>query len=290
MDSKQYNTYHEKKSHTEPDFPYNTYLCTIPFDFPSVSIHWHNEAEIIAVKKGTGIVNVNFSSYKVNEGEYVFILPGQLHSISQFENSKMEYENIIFEKNFVANSNDITSHIILSILSGEYDTNTIIDQSVSYYKEFDNIIKYIDNLCSKKSAGYQVAVKGKIFELFYLLISNHKKTESTRNNTEYEKIKKIFDYICENYAEKISVKNAADICCYSSSYFMKFFKQTTGMGFIEYLNSYRLETAAQMLSASNDNILDIAEKTGFENLSYFNRSFKKKFGLTPGQYRKKIKR
>ena len=70
---------------------------------------------------------------------------------------------------------------------------------------------------------------------------------------------------------------------------MKFFKQTTGMGFIEYLNSYRLETAAQMLSASNDNILDIAEKTGFENLSYFNRSFKKKFGLSPGQYRKKLK-
>ena len=60
-----------------------------------------------------------------------------------------------------------------------------------------------------------------------------------------------------------------------------------GVGFIAYLNDFRLEIAAQMLLAADTNIMDIASACGFDNLSYFNRSFKKKYGVTPGRFRKK---
>lgn len=78
----------------------------------------------------------------------------------------------------------------------------------------------------------------------------------------------------------------AKLCFYSKSYFMKFFKESMGISFIAYLNNYRLEIAARMLQATDDNILDISSACGFDNLSYFNRSFKKKYGVTPGKYRK----
>ena len=68
---------------------------------------------------------------------------------------------------------------------------------------------------------------------------------------------------------------------------MKFFKQSMGMGFIAYLNDFRLEIAARMLLSADANILEIASVCGFENLSYFNRSFKKKYGVAPGRFRKK---
>ena len=96
MQLTKYEIYHENKCHTSLDFPYNTYLCTIPLDFNAVNIHWHEEVEIIVIKKGTGIVSVNLTEYKVCEGDAVFIMSGQLHSISQLENSTMEYENILF--------------------------------------------------------------------------------------------------------------------------------------------------------------------------------------------------
>ena len=58
------------------------------------------------------------------------------------------------------------------------------------------------------------------------------------------------------------------------------------MGFVRYLNDYRLGMAGQMLKENTDSILEIAQNAGFENLSYFNRMFKRKYGVTPGQYRK----
>ena len=66
---------------------------------------------------------------------------------------------------------------------------------------------------------------------------------------------------------------------------MKFFKETMGVSFIQYLNDYRLEIAAELLTTTTDNILDIAFHTGFNNISYFNRCFKNKYGVSPGRYR-----
>ena len=63
-------------------------------------------------------------------------------------------------------------------------------------------------------------------------------------------------------------------------------KNSIGMPFTAYLNDYRLTLAAKALLESHKAILDIATECGFENLSYFNRQFKKKYGTTPSNYRK----
>jgi AraC-like DNA-binding protein len=84
----------------------------------------------------------------------------------------------------------------------------------------------------------------------------------------------------------LTPEEIAQECYYSKSHFMKFFKETMGMSFTQYLNDYRLNIAGQTLRSTTDNISNIAQNTGFDNLSYFTRMFKKKYGLTPGEYRK----
>ena len=69
MDSTRYEIFHEAKTHTSHDFPYNTYVCAIPLDFHYVPIHWHEEMEIIVIKKGAGIVTVNLVPYDVAAGD-----------------------------------------------------------------------------------------------------------------------------------------------------------------------------------------------------------------------------
>ncbi len=78
-----------------------TYLCSIPLDFGYVPMHWHDEMEIIYIKKGNGTITVDFTQHTVSAGDIALILPGQLHSIGQFESESMEYENIIFHPNML---------------------------------------------------------------------------------------------------------------------------------------------------------------------------------------------
>lgn len=61
----------------------------------------------------------------------------------------------------------------------------------------------------------------------------------------------------------------------------------TGQSFISFLKEYRLNAAAEALHTTDEPVLTIASQCGFENLSYFNRSFKAHFGMTPREYRKK---
>ena len=96
MNSLEYENLLENKTHADPMFPYNTYLCSIPLDFNSVSLHWHEFMEIIYIKKGKGNVTVDFTTHYVEEGDIIIILPGHIHGISQHEGYSMEYENILF--------------------------------------------------------------------------------------------------------------------------------------------------------------------------------------------------
>ena len=86
--------------------------------------------------------------------------------------------------------------------------------------------------------------------------------------------------------EKITIADMAEVIGFSASHFMKYFKQNMGQSFIDYLNDYRLTMASRMLVASEASVLSIAQEVGIDNMSYFNRVFKRKFGMTPRDFRK----
>ena len=105
-----------------------------------------------------------------------------------------------------------------------------------------------------------------------------------------EKLKLVLQYIKEHYQHPITVRELADACHFSEYYFMRFFKQYMNMTCVEYLNQYRMEIAAGKLSGSGESITEIALDAGFNNISYFNRVFKKSFGMTPKEYRKTVRK
>ncbi len=289
MNYNQYEIYHEVKQHTPPDFPYNIYLCSIPLDFDHVSMHWHEEMEIIVIKKGLGIVYVDLVRLDVKSGDLIFILPGQLHSIERKENFVMEYENIIFRPDILRTyGNDLCSNDFLRpVFEGNFDFPLLIDETKSYYLQVFQNIENLDSLCNKKPFGYQLGIKANLFQIFFTVISNNPfNKHKHQKNKSLDKMKIVLMYIQKNYSRQITIEEIAGICYYSKSHFMKFFKASMGQGFVQYLNDYRLDIASHMLTSTSDNIIDIASKTGFDNLSYFNRIFKKKYGISPGQYRK----
>lgn len=290
MNINEYQNYHETKAHTSAEFPYNTYLCSIPLDFPGVPLHWHDEMELVVIKKGQGYVSVDFDKHLVHSGDIIMICPGCLHAIEQDASYKMEYENIIFKPELLSSgANDLCMlQYMKPLLDGTLPVEHFLTPAHEVFESLSNCIRQIDLVCADQTTGWQLAVKSALFYFFFLLISERqKKTVSISHNPKsLEKMKTVLKYVEEHYIEKLTIDDMAKLTFYSKSHFMKFFKVHMGTGFTEYLNDYRLTMAARLLKSSDESILMIAEESGFDNLSYFNRIFKRKYGVSPGSYRK----
>ncbi|MBR1742331.1 MAG: helix-turn-helix transcriptional regulator [Lachnospiraceae bacterium] len=289
MNILEYENYHEEKQHGYADFPYNTYLCTIPLDFKEVPTHWHDEMELIYIKKGTGIVAVDFEEHIVTSPSILFILPGQLHAISQYREDTMEYENIIFSPDMLLSRQpDSTgTNFIHPLIHRRISVPSIFTPAFPYYTEISAPIDACDEICRTRPQGYEFYIKSQLFLFFYLL-NRHCRDFVTKQKKiqNLEKMKLIIKYIENHYMDRITIQDIADVADFSESHFMRYFKETLGTTFIDYLRDYRLTMAARLLKGSESAILDIAAECGFDNLSYFNRSFKKKYELTPREYRR----
>lgn len=287
MNILEYENTQEIKSHGLADFPFNIYLCSIPLDFSLVPAHWHNDMEIIYVKKGTGRINVDLTPIVANQGDIVVVPPGQLHSIEQFEEQSMEYENIIFQLNMLmAVQGDIcTEKFFQPLLQRQIGIWNHYTPDSSVYPVLSECLDHMDAICKNFSPGYELAIKGQLFTFFHALFSLTREPLPIHQNKSLDRLKDILKYVETNYHEKISIADAAGICGFSQSHFMKFFKNNMAVSFTDYLNDYRLTMAARLLVSSSDAIVNIAAETGFDNLSYFNRLFKRKYGCTPTSFR-----
>ncbi len=289
MNILEYENYQETKPHTDSRFPYNTYPCTIPLDFNEIPLHWHNEMEIIYIKKGRGTVSIDFDSHYVEAGDIIVVIPGQIHGISRLENYTMEYENIIFspEMLYSGYQDTLGEEFFVPFLSGKISFCHVITKDCENYSSIAGCLDRADKLCATSPKGYRLAVKGCLFEFLFELYKFCDTDAPVKSDKNLDRIKEIIKYIETNYENTISIDEIAAVSGFSASHFMRFFKKIMGTSFIDYLNDYRLSMASRMLISSDDNIIDIASHCGYDNLSYFNRLFKRKYGMTPSSYRSK---
>ena len=284
---KEAKAYHETKPHSSKMFAYNVYPCTIPQDFFFVSMHWQDSVEMIYIKQGEGYVQVDFETYDAKAGDIFLILPGHLHGIRQKERLRMEYENIIFDLNFLgSNLFDLCSQKYWQPLVNE--SLTLPAYISTEHPQNQKIRFYLDSsdyLCSRRTKGYELAVRGNLMLVFSLLFEMAETSKVCRLPN-MEKIKQVLSNIETHYDQKLTIESMAADCNYSASHFMRWFKEMTGSSFTEYLIEYRLGKAAQQLKSTDDTILEIAQRTGFDNISNFNRLFKKRLGVTPSVFRK----
>ncbi len=281
-----YQAIRENASHFTGLFPYNTYLCSIPYDFASVPLHWHDDTEFIYIKKGQGIIHVGASQTHVKAGDIALILPGTIHGILQDNDAKMEYENIIFDSKILDNSLDDTYETYLApLFCGQIDLPIFFKPGVSGYDSVKKYLDISDNISAHQVGGWGIAIKGNLMLLFFDLVNLYEGKAAKGQSRHIDRLKPVLKYIEDNYASPVAVADLASLLGFSQSHFMRFFKESLGVSCITYLNDYRLSMAARLLLSTEDSVLAISEQTGFENLSHFNRLFKKKYNKTPREYR-----
>ncbi|MBR1721890.1 MAG: AraC family transcriptional regulator [Treponema sp.] len=288
---------HETVSHGKKTFPFTVYHARIPDWLMGFPLHWHDEFELIYITCGQGIFTVNGKCYLCKEGDLVVIPPGAIHSIERNQEDCIEYFNILFSFSLLEeNSMSLCYKKFLTLIS-EYDCmkENRIECDSRIGKMLASSVKDLIDNRHQKYSGYELMIKSQLYKILYILFHENlnEKKEKSHNQKEMEnarRLKKILLYTREHFTEKISIDEAAKIVFLSPSRFMAFFKSQTNTSFVQYLINYRLEIAAEEIIQSRLTITEIAMKNGFENISYFIRSFKKKFGKSPLVYRKNLQK
>ena len=117
----------------------------------------------------------------------------------------------------------------------------------------------------------------------YLATADYVKSRFQTTNT---RVRKIHEFLMKNYREEVTLQQVAEVAHMAPASVSRFFKGATGLSIFEYLNKIKIDFARQLLLNTDMGIVPISYDCGFNNLSHFNKQFKKFSGWTPSQYRK----
>ncbi len=276
----QFLKYHEARERGTGNFPVELYQIDPSHSRYIMVCHWHAEYEIIHVLAGRLVCRIGENTFTANPGDILFINEGELHAAVP-ENCR--YECLVFDMGKLLKTHGACAACLSGLRAeGRRFANSIEETTLQKH------ILALFAACKKPMAdGQYFVICGYLFTLFGMFMQQKVfSDEAAHSQTQLavSRLKRVLDFIENNYTAHISLEELADIAEMSSKYFCTFFKKMTGSTPIEYLKQYRISAACLMMSDPTRTITDIAMDCGFNDLSYFIHEFKAAKGITPKQY------
>ena len=271
----------ENKPHGTKDDPFSTYHIQNGGQSFQIPVHWHDELEIIYVKSGFLTVNISGENYIGKPGDAFVVSPGNLHFMGS-QNGTVDYFTFLFPLKYIAFRSDdmLDDKLIEPLNSGHLMISPEIKDTVKeqceqlagvYAAEIDKSESKITSQIRKKIILLQF-----IHELWKkgFIVEND---TTGRNTVEKEMV----SYIQQNYTGKILLREFGEQFHLSEKYISRYFKEHFHITLSRYVTYLRLEHAKQMLQETDISVTEVAMQSGYQNISYFIRSFKKTYGVSP---------
>ena len=275
----------ENKPHGTKDDPFSTYHIKNAGRSFQIPVHWHDELEIIYVKSGFLTVSISGESYIGKPGDAFVVSPGNLHLMGS-DTGAVDYYTFLFPlKNLSFRADDLLEDKLLEPLnSGHLMINPRINDTAKELCE--QLIEVYAAKNDESESQLTAQIKTKIILLQFILEMWKKgfiieNDTSGRNTVEKEMV----SYIQQNYTGKISLKEFGEQFHLSEKYISRYFKEHFHITLSQYVTYLRLEHAKQLLQDTDIPVTEVAMQSGYQNVSYFIRSFKKTYEISPLKYR-----
>jgi len=249
--------------------------------------HAHDSYEIYYMRAGERFYFIKDRSYHVKKGDLVLIPPQVLHKTMEAGSPHHERILINFKEPFM-------KPIQQTLLDGLYDPFEewpILHPDARELMLIESILEKMLREQTHKSPGTEGYVRLLLGELLLTIHRHVQQSESKRKTNDHpttlhRKVSDIVKYINEHFREPMSLKALSGHFHISPYYLCRIYKEVTGFGVIEYVNSLRVQEAKKLLKSSRLSVTDITEKVGFDSSTHFGRIFKAVCGMSPLQYRK----
>ncbi len=268
-------------------FPISVSCCAYQKHGNVFPNHWHDHIEFLYVKSGNGIFECNSVPHHVKPGDLIVVNSGELHcgySLSEY----FSYNVIIVDPVVLQSSytNTIDIKYIAPITQKLLIFNNVVNDDTDILHCINRIIEEANG----KKIGFELSIKSDVFRVLVLLMRSHVKNTIKPNvyemrKKELERLNPVFQFIEQNYAQKITGLFLSKMINISHYHFCHLFKQMTDKSITEYINIIRINKAIDLLFSTDMNITEISLATGFNDINYFIRQFKKYMDMPPAAFR-----
>ena len=245
--------------------------------------HWHTELEIVFPFIGHSKHYIDGVCHVAEEEKMIIINSGSLHSIIPDESYK--------------DCSEIVTLVLL--ISKQYLKERIPEIENLYFimpegksrSEICKLMRCISEYASGTDdiENANLYIRGLVDLLLFYMCEDGVQSKDLIMPTNYykniERLRGVLSYIQEHYKEPLVQSMIAKNFYFSSEYFSRFFKKSTGFTFVEYVAKYRVQQAKNDIIYTDKNMLEIALDHGFSDSRRLIQAFKKEYGITPLQYR-----
>lgn len=244
----------------------------------SLRLHYHTCYEFEILISGELLLQINNDICVVDEGSFWFSLPNDIHKI------KLHSDNaVLFTMKFTDKALSTKMYNCINMIQKNM-VGTVAKEYIQEYIQFADM--FMREYNAIQSGVYKDIFARRCFEMILSYFTD-KMVNSTmdfehgksNNSTIFEAI----SFIKHNFRRQLTIRELSERSHYTPNYFTAKFKEIVGCGVVEFINNERLRQAYYILSTSDMTVNEVAEYVGFDSISYFSKTFKKKYGITPSK-------
>ena len=253
----------------------------------NLSLHFHEEYEILFVTDGMIEITVNNKAIVAQKGDVIFLNTYESHFTKVLKTPYKRYVLML--------SPDVLEKKITDLnLLGIFKKRTSDFRFCLHFNEQGIIKNFIEMIIKEVQTGnndeYSERVQLMLVEHILILALRKQKGDLLYNSDDdiniVRLIFKVQSFLDDHFSENLRIRDISQQFHISAPYFSSCFKQYVGQSPKKYLMQLRLNAASHKLTHSSESIIDIAYSAGFADVNNFIRRFKETFGLTPSQFRK----
>ena len=256
--------------------------------------HWHRQVELFYMKSGSLEYTTPHGSWTFTEGMAGMVNSNILHCSRPLS---LKNENVqllhIFDPVFLAgeHGSQMEKKYIFPLTANRDVEVIMLHPEKAKEKKIIDHIQAAFSISEQKS-GYEFELRESLAKIWLNLLELTELIgwKQAGVNRPDEKIKSLMIYVHEHYQEPISVEQLAESVYISKRACFRMFQENLHMSPVEYVHSFRIQRACQLLSDEQKTITEIAQECGFGTSSYFGKLFRRKMDCTPEQYRRKMAR
>lgn len=254
-----------------------------------LTTHMHDFFEIVYIKKGSGLHQINDIFYPMLTGDIYIMAPGDTHSATI--DKSWEIVNILFQSTLFPEKewNYLKNLPGLSVLNNAHKKDDLhkLALSPTHADYITGLYLKIKSECQQKESGWEASARNAFAEILitisraWITYGNQK----LQTHLSQGPISKALQIIYENWDKEISVSDLAKQVHLSKNYFGEMFQREVGMTVQQYINKLKIDHARILLEDKTLSINAISDTIGYQDANYFSRVFKKVYNMTPKEYR-----